>query len=426
MANTYKYLDKAGLEQFLTNIIARYANTSRTAGIVGYADALQTGRSIAVQDKYGDAMGTVTFDGTQNVTLSYDASDKHDHTLAHVTDLASVVSFVRGANDAITGVNLAASSTAHTYADGDNSDRIATTSYVKTAIDNILSTSKAMTFEGVVANQSDINTALARTDLDEGDTYVVSMSFEATLNGASVWVEPGDMLVCTSKTNKTFEVIQTNINGAVTAKGGQSGATSVDQNLVIYDGISGRVVQDANWGIQRVKNTDATLRNYAVLYGINDIVQSFADLTAASSTAISKSSSGTAASESIVTISINDTAASANTFQVNLSAYAKLDQVVTVTRAIYDEIQKIYAGDAKYFDTAMSDSSVRGVQNKVIKKYSDDKFVADATRTSVDASGRYKGTVVNYVEDYICDVKLFGSESSSYRITTSEIDALFA
>ena len=189
------------------------------------ADKLTTSRTIAIS---GDVSGTATsFDGSANITIP-----------ATISNLAiSKVSGLQAALDAkapLASPALTGTPTAPTAATGTKTTQIATTAFVDAAINSgIAGLSGALVFKGTVDSADDLpNTHTT------GWTYVVSTA--GTYVGQVC--EIGDMIICvsngTTAKNSDWNVVQTNINGAVTGP-----ATSTDSYLAIFNGATGKVIK---------------------------------------------------------------------------------------------------------------------------------------------------------------------------------------
>lgn len=124
-------------------------------------------------------------------------------------------------------------STAITQKLTDNSKKIATTEFVKGLIGAL---DGALVYKGVINSTSDIPASHTK-----GWTYIV--------NTAGTYVgevcEVGDMLVCltsgTSSNDSHWNVIQTNINGAVTGP-----ASATDGQIALFSGATGKLLKAIN------------------------------------------------------------------------------------------------------------------------------------------------------------------------------------
>lgn len=148
---------------------------------------------------------------------------------------------------ALTGTPTAPTATANT-----NTDQIATTAFVKTAIDIGIETADAMIYKGTIAGGSTGDYGALTAAASRGWTYKVSTA--GKIDGVAV--EVGDMLVCntdstaaaTSSNYATiaanWDFIQANIDGAVTGP-----TSSVDAHVAVFNGTGGHVIKDSGFTI---------------------------------------------------------------------------------------------------------------------------------------------------------------------------------
>lgn len=129
-ANTIVYRDNSG--DFSAGTI-----TANLAGNASTADALSTGRTISLA---GDLSGSVSFDGSTNVTLNASvADDSHNHTIGNVDGLQAALN----AKAPLVSPALTGTPTAPTAAVGANTTQVATTAFVSTAVANLVDTAPA-------------------------------------------------------------------------------------------------------------------------------------------------------------------------------------------------------------------------------------------------------------------------------------------
>lgn len=108
---------------------------------------------------------------------------------------------------------------------------------VTSALDDV------MRFKGTVSSAQ----AVAAIDSpSSGDVYIASASF--TLNNEAI--EAGDMLVYKTYGTPGWEVIQTNIDGAVTGP-----ASAVNNHVAVFDGTSGKLIKDSGVTLSTVAST---------------------------------------------------------------------------------------------------------------------------------------------------------------------------
>lgn len=270
MAAGKKYVDLTGLQEFLTKLKTAYSeNTASgstfTVGQAGQADKLSAARTFTFS---GDATGSGSFDGSGNVSIELTVGDdSHNHTLSHVTDLASAVSLTE-TSGTVTGITLGKAGVVATLADGavattqafdeehQTEDRkVATLAYVIDAINKKISATDAMLFKGVV----DTTHPLPSMDYEAGWTYKVG---EAGTYAGKV-CEVGDMIIAVTDytapgAESDWAVIQTNVDGAVIGP-----ASAVSGNIATFSGTTGKLITDGSIAAsnivlktQRVNNKD--------------------------------------------------------------------------------------------------------------------------------------------------------------------------
>ncbi len=182
-------------------------------------------------------------------------------------DLTAVASPTEGANKSVT-VNfngtdaaLLGTPTTPTVALGsENANRtnVASTGYVKNYVDDALVVAQAMQFKGTVAAASDLPDHTDDPLPVAGWTYRASAAFQLTTAAGTENVEVGDMIICstsaTDSTDPVWSVVQNNIDGAVTGP-----ASSVNGNIAVFDGATGKVIKDSTKNINNVVFDDRTV-----------------------------------------------------------------------------------------------------------------------------------------------------------------------
>ena len=151
---------------------------------------------------------------------------------------------------------------------GTNTTQIATTAFVKTAVDNAIATADALTYKGTIDGGSTGDYGALTPAASKGDVRKVSAA--GKIDG--VKVEVGDMLVCntdntaaaTSSNYSTivakWDFIQTNIDGAVS-----SSSTSVTTNTVaIFDGTTGKIIKSSGYTIGKSVPSNAVFTDTKV------------------------------------------------------------------------------------------------------------------------------------------------------------------
>lgn len=188
-----------------------------------------------------DTYGHVSALSSINVTIPSTLASATNNGLMSSADYSSVQAFPTTyapiSSPTFTGVPKLSASPTST-----NDHAIADVNYVLTKIDSKLAENDAMIYKGTVAAP----TSLPATH-NKGWTYKASAAFTIPA-GTSTYttarnVEIGDMLICntddTSANNDHWDVIQGNIDGAVT---GPTSATNL--NIAVFDGTTGKIIKD--------------------------------------------------------------------------------------------------------------------------------------------------------------------------------------
>ena len=110
---------------------------------------------------------------------------------------------------------------------------------IRSSISNVLEASSAMTFAGILDGTTNV---LPAADYKVGQVWHVTSA--GTYAGQAC--EVGDLVICLkdyaegTASNADFVVSQTNIDGAVTGP-----TSAVNENVVVFDGTTGKVVKDS-------------------------------------------------------------------------------------------------------------------------------------------------------------------------------------
>lgn len=135
-----------------------------------------------------------------------------------------------------TSPNFTGVPTAPTADPGTANAQIATTAFVGAAVDNkFASVAGALVHKGTITSNSQLP-----ANHKAGEVYIVATA--GTYAGKVC--EVGDMIICrttgTSANNAHWDVVQTNINGAVTGP-----SSSMDDTVVLFNGTSGKIIKDS-------------------------------------------------------------------------------------------------------------------------------------------------------------------------------------
>lgn len=175
----------------------------------------------------GSANGTIAIDGTDVAvkglaSAAYKDIDAFaskavgDASTAHIADKANPhgVTKAQIGLDKVENMTTAEilASDVETIAAGVSGSKIANTEFVIREIGNKIQAAQALRFKGTVGTGGTVAT-LPTTGVQIGDTYIV----KAAGNFAGEGCEAGDMIVAVA-TTPTWQVIQRNLDGAVTGK----------------------------------------------------------------------------------------------------------------------------------------------------------------------------------------------------------------
>lgn len=215
--------------------VTKAALPTTIPGNAGTATKLKTARTISLS---GDVTGSTTFDGSDDVSITATvADDSHSHVISNVDGLQTALD----AKAPLASPALTGTPTAPTAAASTNNTQVATTAFVKTAVNSAISgLDGAMVFKGTIGSTGATVTALPNSHT-AGWTYVVAT--DGTYAGEAC--EVGDMITCvktgTAASNTDWNVVQNNINGAVTGP-----ASAVDSQVAVFNGSTGKIIKAVN------------------------------------------------------------------------------------------------------------------------------------------------------------------------------------
>jgi hypothetical protein len=215
--------------------VTKAALPTTISGNAGSATKLSTARKISLG---GDVSGSASFDGSADVTITATVEDdSHNHTIANVDNLQVELDD----KAPLVSPHFLGAPTAPTAAASANNTQVATTAFVKTAVNSAISgLDGAMVFKGTIGSTGATVTALPDSHT-AGWTYVVATA--GTYAGETC--EVGDMITCvktgTAAANADWNVVQNNINGAVTGP-----ASAVDSQVAVFNGSTGKIIKAVN------------------------------------------------------------------------------------------------------------------------------------------------------------------------------------
>jgi hypothetical protein len=124
---------------------------------------------------------------------------------------------------------------------------------VKTYTDNLLGNANALIYKGVI----DCSTNPNYPSANAGELYIISVAGKIG-GGSGIDVEVGDMLICNtdstisgnqSTVGSYWNAIQKNIDGYVNGP-----STSVNNNIALFDGTTGKIIKDSGIAINATSN----------------------------------------------------------------------------------------------------------------------------------------------------------------------------
>ena len=125
---------------------------------------------------------------------------------------------------------------------GNNSTQLATTAFVKAAIDRFLAASDAMAFKGTLGASGSVK--------ELPDTHRLGWTYKVATAGiyAGIKCEVGDVILCitdgTTADNAHWTAVQANIDGTVTGP-----ASSIEAHIAVFEGAIGKIVKDSGFTI---------------------------------------------------------------------------------------------------------------------------------------------------------------------------------
>lgn len=219
---------------------------------VNQAAKLKTAQTISLT---GGATGQATFDGSAAASIAVTVDPaQHQHTIAQVTDLQTTLDGKAPlASPALTGTPTAPTADA-----GTNTTQIATTAFVKAAIDSAVGDSDHIAIKGTV----NTSTPLPTENYVVGDAYIVGEAGEY----AGETCEAGDWLIAIKDyaadgaADTDWSKIQKNIDSAVTFTGtpttGQivkfNAATGIVENASFTEAQVSEAITKAGTAVQSV------------------------------------------------------------------------------------------------------------------------------------------------------------------------------
>jgi len=289
MASTpHKYLDLTGLQTFYDKVKTKITTEIEKLDV-----------SDLVQDNEGSMAGMTL------LTLA-EADGKISATFQNIQITESQVTNLTtdlGLKAPLASPALTGTPTAPTAATGDDSTQIATTAFVKTAIEQGMATADALVYKGTQAGGSTGDYGALTPAANKGDVYKITTAGKVD----GVAVEVGDMIICNtdetaaatavnySTIAANWDFIQTNIDGAVVGP-----ASATDSHIALFDGASGKLI----------KNSDKTFADFAAADHVHGNITNDGKIGDTANYAVVTTTGGEVTA---VSLAVSDPTASGNT-----------------------------------------------------------------------------------------------------------------
>ena len=141
--------------------------------------------------------------------------------------------------------------TAPTAPEGTNTTQIATTAFVKKAVESGVVVADALVFKGTIGSSGADVSALP-------STHVVGWTYKVVTDGtyAGETCENGDLIICntagTSANDSHWSIVQGNTDGTVVGPNSAS-----DMNVAVFNGATGKIIKDSGFTIGKSVPSDA-------------------------------------------------------------------------------------------------------------------------------------------------------------------------
>lgn len=200
-----------------------------TAAMFNKLDSIEAEAQVNTVDSVNGQTGAVVL-------------SKSDVGLGNVTNESKATMFT---NPEFTGTPKAPTPSTAT-----NNTQIATTAFVQSLVDSKVAAAEAMRYKGTIGTSGTVTSLPATHTV--GDTYKVITA--ATYAGKKC--EVGDMLICntsgTAATDSHWDVVQANIDGAVTGP-----SSAVANRVAVFNGTTGKIIKDSGFTIAKSVPADA-------------------------------------------------------------------------------------------------------------------------------------------------------------------------
>ena len=293
------------------------------------------------------------------------------------------------------------------------SHQIANVEYVLDVIGNI---GEAMHYKGVVDQNSDLPTE----GYVGGDTYKVATA--GTYAGKVC--EVGDMIIANKAyaqgavQNDDWDVIQTNIDGAVT---GPAAATS--GHFALFDNANGKVIGDAGYGIEHLKTKQSAVSfTSGALQTIDTISQ---DANGEISVTFQDIPTATTSQEGVVTL--------AGTLSMGTSEDDTVTTPKAVDQLIQDYFNDAWEGNGTFVgDTTLKvrftdiESSAAKLNNDIVTASGALDTKIDAVSAAIASSAAALDAKINAVSGVVenLDAEVTSDDDTNVQVKVTQTDGL--
>lgn len=376
-------------------------------GNAGTASKLQTPRTITLT---GDVSGSVSFDGSKNVSITTTvADDSHNHTIANIDNLQTALNAKAPlASPTFTGTPKIGSA------------NIATETYVTEAIaEHVAEVAGGLQYKGTVGTGGTV-TSLPTSGVKVGDFYKVATAGQYGGHTCEV----NDMILASEvEPDIVWDVLQANIDGAVTGP-----ASSTANHLAAFSNTTGKIIKDSGLTTSSISSTITKVNGIASGAEVNQNAFSTVIAGGTSLAATSKTDSLTLTASGPITIS-----GSGKTATIGISA-ATTSSAGSMSAADKTKLDGIATGANKYTHPTTSGNKhiPSGGSSGQILKWSADgtaAWGAEKTYTLSSFGVTATATELNYVDGVTSNIQtqLNGKQptitGAASSVTTSNLTA---
>ena len=352
-------------------------------GNAGTASKLQTARTITLA---GDVSGSVSFDGSDNVSITTTvADDSHNHTIANIDNLQTTLN-----------AKAPLASPTFTGTPKIGSDNIATETYVTEAIaEHVAEVAGGLQYKGTVGTGGTV-TSLPTSGVKVGDFYKVATAGQYGGHTCEV----NDMILASEvEPDIVWDVLQANIDGAVTGP-----ASSTTDHLAAFSNTTGKIIKDSGLTTSSISSAITKVNGIASGAEVNQNAFSTVIAGGTSLAATSKTDSLTLTASGPITIS-----GSGKTATIGISA-ASTSSAGSMSAADKTKLNGIATGANNYTHPTTSGNKhipSGGSSGQILKWSADGTATWGAEKTYTLSSFGVTATAaeLNYVDGVTSNIQ---------------------